>query len=112
MRNRGAANAPKAAAARPTRSNFRRRGAKTVGAGYNWIRDIDGVRNMRRSILLVDAAAGTLRHGAAPHLPDAYNRAIDGTVFGKGVGSCGTAAHRRSLVVVSDIQKSPRARSG
>src|SRR5450755_4211509 len=68
MRNRGAANAPKAAAARPTRSNFRRRGAKTVGAGYNWIRDIDGVRNMRRSILLVDAAAGTLRHGAAPHL--------------------------------------------
>jgi PAS domain S-box-containing protein len=64
-------------------------------------------RNVRCSILLVDAAAGTLRHGAAPHLPDAYNRAIDGTVFGEGVGSCGTAAARRSLVVVSDIQESP-----
>ena len=64
-------------------------------------------RNMRCSILLADALAGTLHFGAAPHLPDAYNRAIDGAAFGEGAGSCGTAAHRRSLVVVSDIQQSP-----
>jgi PAS domain S-box-containing protein len=61
----------------------------------------------RCSILLVDAESGTLRHGAAPNLPDAYNMAIDGVVFGEGVGSCGTAAARRAIVVVADIQRSP-----
>lgn len=63
--------------------------------------------NMQCSILLVDAIQKTLKVAAAPHLPDDYNAAIDGTAYGEGVGSCGTAAWRRTMVVVADIQQSP-----
>ncbi|WP_433618116.1 GAF domain-containing protein [Dactylosporangium sp. CA-139114] len=55
------------------------------------------------SILLADPDGRHLRHGAAPSLPSFYNEAIDGIAIGEGVGSCGTAAHRRERVVVSDI---------
>ncbi|WP_369211588.1 SpoIIE family protein phosphatase [Streptomyces flavofungini] len=55
------------------------------------------------SVLLADADGRHLRHGAAPSLPDFYNRAIDGIATGEGVGSCGTAAHRRRPVIVTDI---------
>ncbi|MEU8611883.1 PAS domain-containing protein, partial [Actinoplanes sp. NPDC048791] len=47
------------------------------------------------SVLLADPDGRHLRHGAAPSLPDFYNQAIDGIATGEGVGSCGTAAHRR-----------------
>jgi signal transduction histidine kinase/DNA-binding response OmpR family regulator len=56
----------------------------------------------RCSIVLVDAD-GILRHGAAPSLPDAFNRAVEGTAIGAAVGSCGTAAHRGAAVIVPDI---------
>jgi PAS domain S-box-containing protein len=59
------------------------------------------------SILLLDADGVHLRHGAAPGLPDAYNRAIDGLVIGPSVGSCGTAAYRGQRVVVADIAADP-----
>lgn len=59
------------------------------------------------AIHLYDRLAGTLRTGAAPHLADSYNSALDGKTIGEGVGSCGTAAARRSMVVVPDIQRSP-----
>ncbi|MEU9031162.1 GAF domain-containing SpoIIE family protein phosphatase [Streptomyces sp. NPDC048383] len=59
------------------------------------------------SVLLADADGRHLRHGAAPSLPDFYNRAIDGIATGEGVGSCGTAAHRRQSVIVSDIATDP-----
>ncbi|MFE5730035.1 SpoIIE family protein phosphatase [Streptomyces sp. NPDC056528] len=59
------------------------------------------------SVLLADADGGHLRHGAAPSLPDFYNRAIDGIATGEGVGSCGTAAHRRRPVIVTDIATDP-----
>ncbi|MEV6780976.1 SpoIIE family protein phosphatase [Streptomyces sp. NPDC051098] len=59
------------------------------------------------SVLLADADGRHLRHGAAPSLPDFYNRAIDGIATGEGVGSCGTAAHRRETVIVSDIATDP-----
>jgi PAS domain S-box-containing protein len=55
------------------------------------------------SVLLVDSAGTTLRHGAAPSLPREYCRAIDGCVIGPSVGSCGTAAHCGQPVVVRDI---------
>jgi len=42
------------------------------------------------SILLLDPDGIHLRHGAAPSLPEAYTRAIDGTAIGPKVGSCGT----------------------
>jgi hypothetical protein len=55
------------------------------------------------SVLLADPDGRHLRHGAAPSLPDFYNEAIDGIATGDGVGSCGTAAHRREPVIVTDI---------
>ncbi|PPK66150.1 hypothetical protein V5P93_003864 [Actinokineospora auranticolor] len=59
------------------------------------------------SVLLADPDGAHLNHGAAPSLPDFYNRAIDGIATGEGVGSCGTAAHRRAPVIVTDIATDP-----
>ena len=63
--------------------------------------------DMLCSILLMADDEKTLRHGAAPSLPDAYNEAIDGVVIGIGVGSCGTAAFTGETVIVSDISSHP-----
>jgi two-component sensor histidine kinase len=62
---------------------------------------------MLASVLLMDADGKHLRHGAAPGLPDDYNRAIDGVAIGPAVGSCGTAAFRNEPVYVSDITTDP-----
>jgi len=59
------------------------------------------------SVLLLDAAGKQLHTGAAPSLPAEYSRAIDGAAIGPNVGSCGTAAYRRELVVVEDIELDP-----
>jgi PAS domain S-box-containing protein len=59
------------------------------------------------SILLLDQDGVHLRHGAAPHLPAAYNQALEGLEIGPQTGSCGTAAYRREMVVVSDIASDP-----
>lgn len=59
------------------------------------------------SVLLADPDGLHLRHGAAPSLPGFYNEAIDGISTGEGVGSCGTAAHRREPVIVTDIATDP-----
>jgi PAS domain S-box-containing protein len=57
------------------------------------------------SILLCEGSH--LRHGAAPSLPDAYNRQIDGLAIADGVGACGTAAFLRRPVVVVDVADDP-----
>ncbi len=54
------------------------------------------------SILLVDAEQ-RLRHGAAPSLPDAFNRAVDGVVIGANVGTCGRAAALGESVYTPDL---------
>ncbi|MFD3892986.1 SpoIIE family protein phosphatase [Streptomyces cellulosae] len=59
------------------------------------------------SVLLADEEGRRLHHGAAPSLPAFYNQAIDGIAAGEGVGSCGTAAHRRRMVIVTDIATDP-----
>jgi serine phosphatase RsbU (regulator of sigma subunit) len=59
------------------------------------------------SVLLADPDGTHLRQGAAPSLPRFYNDAIDGIAIGEGMGSCGTAAHRREPVVVADIAADP-----
>ena len=66
---------------------------------------------MRGSVLLLDADGLHLRHGAAPHLPLAYRKAIDGVRIGPAAGSCGTAVYTARPVVVVDIQKDPRWRA-
>ena len=61
------------------------------------------------SVLLLDPDGETLRHGAAPSLPPDYASAIDGAKIGPRAGSCGSAVHRRELVVVEDILGSFRS---
>jgi PAS domain S-box-containing protein len=58
------------------------------------------------TVLLVDPTGRMLRPAAAPSLPDAYTRAIDPVPIGIGEGCCGTAAARREIVVVEDIERS------
>ncbi len=58
------------------------------------------------SVLLLDSN-NQLRDGAAPGLPDHYRCQVDGIQVGEGVGSCGTAVHRRERVIVADIANDP-----
>ncbi len=46
-------------------------------------------------------------HGAAPSLPEAFVRAIDGCPIGPFAGSCGTAAYTGKAVEVIDIENDP-----
>jgi diguanylate cyclase (GGDEF)-like protein len=48
-----------------------------------------------------------LRHGAAPSLPEDYNKATDGLAIGPKAGSCGTAAWQRKAVIVPDVMSDP-----
>ncbi len=59
------------------------------------------------SVLLLDEDGQHVRHGAAPSLPKAYTKAIDGLCIGPKAGSCGTAMYRREPVVVTDILQDP-----
>jgi signal transduction histidine kinase len=59
------------------------------------------------SILLLDASERRVRHGAAPNLPDAFTRAVDGQAIGPRAGSCGTAAFLKRPVFVGDIASDP-----
>ncbi len=61
--------------------------------------------DMLTSILLLDG--NQLRHGAAPHLPEAYCSAVDGAEIGPSAGSCGTAAYFGHPVHVTDISSDP-----
>ncbi len=58
------------------------------------------------AIMRFDPGERALRHGAAPSLPEAYNRTIDGVRVGPSTGSCGAAVHRRAPVIVRDIGES------
>jgi len=57
------------------------------------------------SILLLQD--GTLLHGAAPTLPEGFQRVVDGRKIGPAVGSCGTAAFLDDEVEVVDIETDP-----
>jgi PAS domain S-box-containing protein len=63
--------------------------------------------NTIASVLLVDETGTRLKHGAAPRLPEAYNRAIDGSPLSECGGSCGTAAFLGRPVYVADITTDP-----
>lgn len=62
---------------------------------------------MKCAFLLLDENGVNLRHVAAPLLPEAYNRAVDGIAIGPKAGSCGTAAYRKEPVIVEDIASDP-----
>ena len=59
------------------------------------------------SVLLLDEDGQHVRHGAAPSLPKAYTKDIDGLCIGPNAGSCGTAMYRKEPVVVTDILQDP-----
>jgi PAS domain S-box-containing protein len=63
--------------------------------------------DMMCSILLVDHERGCIHPGAAPSLPAAYTRALDGLPIGPEAGSCGAAAWRAERVIVTDIATHP-----
>ncbi|MET3432051.1 diguanylate cyclase (GGDEF)-like protein/PAS domain S-box-containing protein [Herbaspirillum seropedicae] len=58
------------------------------------------------SVLRVDEH-GCLRTLAAPSLPEAYSKAIDGLHVGPMVGCCGSAAYTGQTVISEDIQTDP-----
>src|SRR5450432_2645448 len=62
---------------------------------------------LRCSILLLGRDGKHVRHGAAPNLPEAYVKAVDGAAIGPRNGSCGTAMYRRRPVVVTDVLTDP-----
>ncbi|BBP03267.1 hypothetical protein TPL01_06920 [Sulfuriferula plumbiphila] len=59
------------------------------------------------SIQLLSPDRKHLMHGAAPSLPEFYNRAIDGLEIGEDIGSCGTAAHTARTVIIEDALTHP-----
>ncbi|MES2918627.1 MAG: ATP-binding protein [Pseudomonadota bacterium] len=59
------------------------------------------------SILRLAPGGRFFRGGAAPSLPDFYNRAIEQLEIGPRAGSCGTAAYSGQRVIVTDIQNDP-----
>jgi len=68
----------------------------------------DLIPGARCSVLLLDPTKSTLRHGAAPNLPEKYLRAINGMLIGPSAGSCGTAAFLRERVVAIDVRSDER----
>lgn len=66
--------------------------------------ELDGII---ASVLFLEEGTNRLRHGAASSLPPAYVKLIDGIEIGPKVGSCGTAAWRRSPVFVRDTLTDP-----
>ena len=64
--------------------------------------------SIRGSVLLFDSSQGLLLHGSGPSLPDDYIELLkQGLPPGPNAGSCGTAAHLKQKVVVTDIANSP-----
>lgn len=62
---------------------------------------------MLGSVLLMSPDRLHLLEGAAPSLPDFYNKAVNGVAIGEGVGSCGTVAFTGKRVIVEDINTHP-----
>ncbi len=56
------------------------------------------------SIAILDDSGKHIINSIAPGLSKDYLKAIEGLSIGEGIGSCGTAAYRQEMVIVSDIQ--------
>ena len=68
----------------------------------------DSVVDSICSVMLVDGSGLELRQTAGPSLPRPMLTVLDaGIPIGEGVGACGTAAHRREVVVVGDSHDDP-----
>ena len=63
---------------------------------------------MLTAVLLTDQSGARLRIGAAPNLPPACHEVLSGCAISADSMPCGVAAHRRELVVVSDLHTDPQ----
>jgi diguanylate cyclase (GGDEF)-like protein len=94
---------------------YQRRVLRRIALGAPLTRTLDGLcRHVERqyppahcTVLLLDRAAGVLRHGACPSLPRSYSDAIDGLPVADGAAACGTAAARGEVVIVEDVLTDP-----
>ena len=59
------------------------------------------------TVMLLDEDGVHMHCVCCPSLPPSYAALLEGMAIGPGVGSCGTAMHRREAVVVSDIEHDP-----
>src|SRR5437870_6526699 len=62
---------------------------------------------LRCSILLLSNDGKHVRHGAAPNLPEADVKAVDGLPIGPRVGSCWTAMYWLQPVVTTGVLSVP-----
>jgi PAS domain S-box-containing protein len=62
---------------------------------------------VRAVISLLDDDRRVLRTGAAPSLPEAYTRAMDGLAIARDVATCSAAAARCEVVVTPDLESDP-----
>lgn len=62
---------------------------------------------LRCSILVLTRDGKRVHHGAAPHLPEAYVKAVNGLAIGPRNGSCGTAMYLKKPIVVQDVMTDP-----
>ncbi|MEP7296262.1 MAG: transporter substrate-binding domain-containing protein [Burkholderiales bacterium] len=72
------------------------------------VRDVESRCGWACSIMLVDSSGEFLVTGAAPSLPDFFNRAVAGIGMAPDQGSCGAAAYSKTRVVCEDIRTDPR----
>jgi len=80
--------------------------ATVLGALCGLVEQLAGGQ-ARCSLFLLDPGGRHLRHGAAPSLPEAYSRALDGLEIGPDIGCCAAAAYRRQVVVCEDLATAP-----
>lgn len=59
------------------------------------------------SVLLLRPDGKHVMHGAAPSLPEAYVKGVDGASIGPRNGSCGTAMFLKKPVMVADVMTDP-----
>src|SRR5438445_13369511 len=62
---------------------------------------------LRCSILLLNRDGKHVHHGAAPSLPEAHVKAVDGAAIGPRNALCGTAMSTRRPVEVTDVMTHP-----
>jgi PAS domain S-box-containing protein len=60
------------------------------------------------TVVLLDEDGVHMHPGAGPSMPAEYMQAHEGLAIGPMVGSCGSAMHRREMVVVTDVMADPR----
>jgi len=63
--------------------------------------------DMMSTVLLADPDGRRLWPAAGPRVPSGWTQAITPLMIGPDMGSCGTAAFRKELVIISDIASDP-----